>query len=36
MIGQSVSHYQIEKKLVAGGMGEVYLAHDRSLGRSSL
>lgn len=33
MIGQSVAHYQVIKKLGAGGMGEVYLALDTKLDR---
>jgi len=33
MIGKSVSHYQIIDQLGKGGMGEVFLAHDTSLGR---
>lgn len=33
MIGERISHYRIESKLGAGGMGEVFLAQDTSLSR---
>jgi len=33
MIGTSLNHFQITARLGAGGMGEVYRAHDTRLGR---
>ncbi len=34
MIGKQIAHFQIEARLGAGGMGEVYQARDTRLGRS--
>src|SRR4029077_16372398 len=33
LIGQTIGHYKIQKRIDAGGMGEVYLASDMTAGR---
>jgi hypothetical protein len=35
MIGQRLSHYRLEERLGAGGMGVVFLATDLALGWAS-
>jgi serine/threonine protein kinase len=34
MIGQTITHYRIQKKPGERGMGEVYLAQDAALDRT--
>src|SRR5262245_1776434 len=33
MIGRTLAHYHVLAKIGSGGMGDVYLAHDRTLNR---
>jgi eukaryotic-like serine/threonine-protein kinase len=35
LLGKTLSHYFVEKRLGAGGMGEVFLARDLALGRAA-
>jgi len=34
MVGKTISHYEILEKLGAGGMGDIYKAHDNKLNRT--
>ena len=33
MVGRTVGSYRVQENIGAGGMGEVYRAHDAKLGR---
>ncbi len=33
MVGETISHYKVLEKIGAGGMGEVFRAHDTKLNR---
>src|SRR6266496_2864876 len=35
LVGQTIGHYEISKRIGAGGMGEVYLATDLTAGRKA-
>ena len=35
MIGRTLNHYQVSEKLGAGGVGAVYRARDKKLGRDA-
>src|SRR5207245_2436851 len=35
LIGDTIGHYKVEKRVGAGGMGEVYLATDINVGRTA-
>jgi eukaryotic-like serine/threonine-protein kinase len=35
LVGQTIGHYKISKRIDAGGMGEVYLASDITVGRKA-
>src|SRR5437667_11443098 len=35
LVGQTIGHYKISKRIGRGGMGEVYLASDISAGRKA-